>query len=136
MQHALYQFKTTSSPAASRNLAKACVCVLAEYVDDPDVLHDLDLMVTEACANVCRHAYDGAEGELEIRLDPGSGKTVRIEVLDRGRGLPQGRIEPGLPPPDAEGGRGLFIISRLADVLEVLHREGTNVLRMEKNIAS
>ena len=58
-------FRTESHPGDSRRLAKDVVDYLAAFLADGDVLHDLDIILTEACANVCRYAYGGQPGPLE-----------------------------------------------------------------------
>ncbi len=54
-------------------------------------LDDLDTAVTEACKNVVWHAYDGAEGPLELELYALEG-AVRAVVRDEGIGI---RPRPG-----------------------------------------
>ena len=44
-------------PGDSRRLAKDVVDFLSEFLADSDTLHDLDIILTEACANVCRHVW-------------------------------------------------------------------------------
>ena len=65
--------------------------------------NNLELAVTEACANAVRHAYgDGTGGNVEVSLRPRA-NGVELQVADTGAG-----IELPLPdPPTAElpGGR-------------------------------
>ncbi len=57
-------------------------------------LADLKTVISEACANVVRHAYEGDEpGPLEVELTP-IGDRVRCRIRDRGCGI--------APKPDAE----------------------------------
>jgi serine/threonine-protein kinase RsbW len=85
-----------------------------------DVVADLKLAVTEACANVVKHAYGPNEiGEIVVRyaVEPG---TITVEVEDAGMGF-----EPEVPSraeASLNGGRhgmGLMIIRVLADELEI-----------------
>lgn len=62
------------------------------------------LIASELAANAVVHA--GTPYVVELRL----GDTVRIEVTDSGSAAPFVR----LAPPDAESGRGLFIVATLA----------------------
>lgn len=126
-------FKAQSSPSASRGLAKEAVTAVASHVSDPDILHDLDIVLTEACANVTRHAYNGGEGPMEVRLRLHPGSSVEIEVADWGKGFGDG-VSFENAAPDSECGRGMFIICKLSDSCELKRRAGENVLRVVKNI--
>ncbi|QLA16766.1 ATP-binding protein [Desulfolutivibrio sulfoxidireducens] len=126
-------FRATSLPEQSRGLAKEVVGFLNEYISDSNILHDLDIMLTEACANVVRHAYGGVEGVLEVRLRVEPGVFVDLEIVDWGRGFGDGaRFEN--PGPESEGGRGLFIISMLSDVVEVRTDGLENIVAIRKQI--
>jgi serine/threonine-protein kinase RsbW len=99
-----------------------------------ETLADLKLALTEACSNSVRHAYDNADGQVEIsyRLGPDS---LEIEVSDEGAGF-----EPTAEPPAAEdlseGGLGIAIIRAVADELEIGPREGGGSrLRFVKNLS-
>lgn len=57
-------------------------------------LADLKTVISEGCANVVRHAYEGDQpGALEVELTP-VGDRVRLRIRDRGCGIS--------PKPDAE----------------------------------
>lgn len=87
---------------------------------------DLDrirLALTEACANVVRHAYPGESGTLEVGACLGP-RTVVIDVRDSGIGTGGGHRE----HEPASGGLGLPLIEMLADRLEINSRcPGTSV---------
>ena len=95
---------------------------------DEEVLADLKLAVTEACANAVRHAYADGQGRVDITYRVG-GERLELIVEDEGFGLPVD-VEP--PPveqssdaPGAfEGGMGMAIIRAVVDELEV--RDGTH----------
>ncbi|MFE0465483.1 ATP-binding protein, partial [Kitasatospora sp. NPDC058965] len=59
---------------------------------DPQIAHDLALALTEACANAVEHAVGDGGFQVTARL---SGDLLRIEVVDRGPGLP---VAPHLVP--------------------------------------
>ena len=126
-------FETISLPGDSRRLAKDVVEYLGGHLSDPDALHDLDIILTEACANVCRHAYGGAAGRLQVRLTVLTGRYVELEIVDWGKGFAaDARFEN--PGPDSEGGRGLYIMRMLSSDCQVHRRNGENVVFIHKDI--
>lgn len=128
-------FRTESHPGDSRRLAKDVVDYLAAFLADGDVLHDLDIILTEACANVCRHAYGGQPGPLEVRLAVSPGAWIELEIVDWGKGFGDDvRFEN--PGPDAEGGRGLYIMRMLANDCQVRRENGENVVFIHKDIGA
>jgi serine/threonine-protein kinase RsbW len=126
-------FHANSVPEQSRGLAREVVGFLCAYLSDTNILHDLDIMLTEACANVARHAYRGGEGRLEVRLCVTPGDSVDMEVVDWGGGF-DGPVRFVNPAPEAEGGRGLFIISRLSDAVAVRTEGRENIVAIHKKI--
>jgi anti-sigma regulatory factor (Ser/Thr protein kinase) len=129
-----FKLKTQASPCAGRRLAKAAACILAESLADEGLLYDLELVLTEACANVVKHAYCCREGgDLVIRLRIEPRRYVEIEVEDRGIGI--GAVpDPVTPCPTSESGRGLYIISRLVDTMSISRRGTRNRMRFRKDI--
>jgi len=94
---------------------------LAEAVElDPIELNDMSTAVSEACNNVVVHAYEGAEGPLEVEICAGS-EDIEVVVRDHGGG-----IRPRLEPRDenAPGGIGLPIIHALSTRVEFLEPPG------------
>ena len=56
-------------PARAENVAvvRHAIGGLGEALDlDPQTLSDVKLAVTEACTNVVVHAYDGADGPMQV----------------------------------------------------------------------
>jgi anti-sigma regulatory factor (Ser/Thr protein kinase) len=91
----------------------------------PSVRSALALAVTEACANVVRHAYAelDAPGDVEVRVGR-VGAVMTVEVADNGRGM--------VPRFDSPGhGVGLALIAAVADVVEIRGRRGGTVVRMQ-----
>ena len=78
------------------------------------------LAVDEALANALEHgSMPGAPLEIETSVAAGGG-AAEVLVTDRGR--PGARAPLGIPappPPSSDHGRGLIIMSALADVLEI-----------------
>jgi len=130
-----FRFSTLAVPQAARRLAKAAVAVLADSLEAPDVLHDFDLALTEACANAVRHAYpQGAPGPVEIVLRLLPGEAVEAIVADAGMGPPEDLARKVSPGPDDEGGRGLFIIRSLMDEASLRRGDSRTEVRMRKTV--
>jgi serine/threonine-protein kinase RsbW len=92
--------------------------------------NDLNTAVTEACNNVVLHAYDGAEGPLEVDVQA-LADGIAVLVRDHGRGL-----DPPLPDDerdeDARVGLGLPVIAALSRDVELRDRRGGGTeVRME-----
>jgi anti-sigma regulatory factor (Ser/Thr protein kinase) len=49
-------------------------------------LYDLKTVVSEACTNVVRYAYEEDPGPLEVELNP-HGQSLKVLVRDRGCGI-------------------------------------------------
>jgi serine/threonine-protein kinase RsbW len=95
-----------SVPAVRRLLR----CALAAFQVDRQDGDDLELALTEACANVVKHAT-GADG-IEVRLDVAEDRCA-IDVADNGAGFDASAVHE--PTPDSDRGRGLFLIKALSD---------------------
>lgn len=91
---------------------------------DPHDLDDVQIAVTEACANVVTHAYrDMPPGTMEVRGGLEDDHVV-VTVRDRGPGV--------LPHPDSEGlGMGIALIGALTERLEFGYADdGAHEVRM------
>lgn len=96
------------------------------------VSNDLVLVTQEACNNACRHGADGIGCDVVVTcLDD----RVVIEVADRGHGFDLEQVKALWPPMLLEdGGRGLFLITTLADEIEVVRRRRGTLVRIFKLI--
>ena len=99
---------TTSVPAVRRLLrcALSTLNVSGTYGDD------LEIALTEACANVVRHA-SGAE-TFEVSLDLAEDRCS-IDVRDTGAGFDPDAVGIVAPGPGSERGRGLLLIRALGE---------------------
>jgi anti-sigma regulatory factor (Ser/Thr protein kinase) len=90
----------------------------------PEILSDVKLAVSEACANAVVHAYPkGEPGLLDVELSTGSG-NIEIVVRDHGRGMMPRTDSPGL-------GVGLPLMASLAESLELTNStDGGTEIRM------
>ncbi len=119
----LFLPRDAASVPVSRQVLAGCLETLGVT---PDTRLDIALALTEACANVIRHAGPGDEYEVLARV---TGGRCIIEVVNTGNG--QGAMPPGrgLAPLDAEHGRGLKIMDAVVDELSLTGngRDGTTV---------
>jgi anti-sigma regulatory factor (Ser/Thr protein kinase) len=82
-------------------------------------------VISEACSNVCKYAYEGRDDyrvDLEYHAE-----MFTIDVTDHGRGFDSGSVNP--PKPGQIGGYGLSLIREYADSSEIESGEngGTTV---------
>src|SRR5512143_2950180 len=80
-------------------------------------VHDLEIALTEACANVLRHARDGDEYEVSAGIDD---QLAVVEVVDTGGGFDVDGLDhpdagPAHPDLAAESGRGIQLMRALVD---------------------
>jgi anti-sigma regulatory factor (Ser/Thr protein kinase) len=92
---------TRESVAAARRFVERLLARL-----DPDVAHTVKLMVSELATNCVRHAGTPYTMTVDDR-----GDEIRVEFRDTG----EGRAYVRNPPPQEPHGRGLQIVSTLAD---------------------
>jgi anti-sigma regulatory factor (Ser/Thr protein kinase) len=99
--------------------------MVADVADDD--IERIRLALTEACANVVRHAYPGDPGMLDVSvcMEP---ETVMVVVKDRGVGV--GLDDRREQPESGAGGLGLPLIDMLADRVEVAPRHPGTSIRM------
>jgi serine/threonine-protein kinase RsbW len=116
-----------SVPAVRRLLR----CALSTLGLDEQAGTDLEIALTEACANVIKHAT-GAEA-YEVRLDVGDDRCS-IDVVDDGEGFDLD-ADPA-PTPTSERGRGLFLIRALAENVRMQSSPRTgSLIHFEKSFA-
>ncbi len=93
---------TSSVPLARQFVAKSLTAVA------PELTETAALLVSELATNAVLHA----ESEFEVVVVyPSRSGRVRIEVSDHDKNLPS----PSRPPPHVPHGRGLLLVSTLAD---------------------
>jgi two-component sensor histidine kinase len=93
--------RTPRAPAEARRMVEALPL-------DPATAEAVRLVGSELVSNAVMHG----SGSITVTLttEPGG---VRVSVSDDGAGFRRA-TEPTMPPPDAPGGRGLALVSRLS----------------------
>ena len=105
---------------------------LRQYCTEHQVIDDVVLCVEEACTNAIRHG-DSLE-DIEIALHFTQTKLVAT-IKDHGRGFNVASFDPEVPPdPMLDHGRGLYIVAKLMDSLE-LRLDGGLEVRMARRAA-
>ncbi|RFU21106.1 ATP-binding protein [Geodermatophilus marinus] len=98
----------------------------------PDVVAEVTLALTEACANVVQHAGDHAGYEVEVAIDD---RLCVISVRDDGEGFDPA-APAGVEDPLLGGGRGLLLMQALVDRLHFQHDpDGGHRVTLEKRLA-
>lgn len=88
------------------------------------------LCAEEACTNALRHP--GSRRPIEVSVELSSDSVV-VVVSDHGHGFDIDRFDPEVAPdPLDPGGRGLWLIARLMDDVELVLDDGLTV-RMTKH---
>jgi anti-sigma regulatory factor (Ser/Thr protein kinase) len=99
---------------------------------------ELETALGEALTNAFLHAYGGdPRRRIVVHFDFADG-GLRVTVRDGGRALQAVPTIPAAVTPGVEGGRGLFLMSKLMDRVEVIHpdRRGRGTaIRMTKRLS-
>lgn len=109
-----------------------CAKALQEICTAPDTVSDIEIALTEACANVVEHSGPGDDYGVEVSIND---ETCVIRVIDHGHGL-VGELDPEAPVDlHAEGGRGVRLMRALVDRVhfESKPQAGT-VVSLEKRL--
>ncbi|WP_328868702.1 ATP-binding protein [Streptomyces sp. NBC_00287] len=97
---------TPAAVTAARHQTVDAIAGWKAELDD-EVLHTAELVVSELVTNAVQHTHTG-QVSVTVRV---AGAVLRIEVSDSSPVLPR----PGLPDGHSERGRGLFLVTALAD---------------------
>jgi anti-sigma regulatory factor (Ser/Thr protein kinase) len=127
-----YSSELSQLAAMREFVGDACRREWTRPADEP-ALGELQLALSEAAANVIRHAYQGRPGQpIELTLETGAD---RIGLTLRHEGLPFDPV--AAAPPDFDGGReggfGVYMMGRLADEVAYLREaDGHCAVRLVK----
>lgn len=107
---------------------------LDNYLGDREALaYQLNLVLTEATANVIKHANDDHKDTVRISIHLFE-NTLNIKVFDHGQGFDLSTV----PEPDfenlKESGMGLYFIRSVMDSVTYTRGASENVLEIVKNL--
>ena len=106
-----------------RNVAQ---CVMSDVGVPDEANEDVQLAVTEACANAVRHSDTG---EYSVRLEVGD-EGCEVEVVDLGSGFEPAEIKQ--QGEEFESGRGLWLMQALVDDLQFVRGDDGTHVRLRK----
>lgn len=117
------------------SIGERIVKELEGYSGDKEVLaYQLNLVLTEATANVIKHANDSSKKDtvrITIQLQD---HALNIKVYDHGQGFDLENVPlPDLDHP-REGGMGLFLIRTVMDSVSYTRQQDCNVLEIVKHL--
>jgi anti-sigma regulatory factor (Ser/Thr protein kinase) len=78
----------------------------------------MEIAVGELLSNVHRHAYPSTTGPVFVEVFH-TYRTVTVIIIDKGRVTAAPRIPATLPDQNGVTGRGLYLVQRLADELQL-----------------
>src|SRR3954447_14761813 len=99
------------TPGSVAALRREVMAYLRRHAEPDSDLAGAEVVVAELLMNAFQHA----PGPAWVRAS-WTGERPRLEVHDLGEGF---ALDPSLPEPTSEHGRGLFLVNALADELEV-----------------
>jgi serine/threonine-protein kinase RsbW len=112
----------------TRNTAS---CVLGDMGVPDEAAGDILIALSEACANVVRHAAGTVDYSVSLAVGP---KGCEVEVVDLGPGfdLPPATIAPLDFDTEAETGRGLVLMRELVDDFQFVRDQNATRVRLVK----
>ena len=141
-----FQLSYTSTLAnvstAVKQVAEHCRRHAAATPGQDLIVEQVELCVAEALTNVVKHAYDGRETETFHVACNASGRQIVVDIIDRGKELPESALEQTELQPFScdlndlpESGFGWFIILEQMDSVSYRREAGTNFLTLTKQLA-
>ena len=97
-----------------------------------ECIGDVEVAVTEACANVVEHTTDEDEYSVEVEL---TDTKVEIRVIDTGHGFDFETLGRSDAEATAEGGRGIQLMRALVDTIKFTSEpESGTVVHLVKDL--
>ena len=110
---------------------RLCRCSFNSLGIEDECSHDLELVVTEACTNVLKHASGQDEYEVQVAT---SAETCDIQVKDTGKGFDHASHGQEEAHAGAEGGRGIHLMRLLVDRLQFVSADSGTMVHLQKSI--
>ncbi len=98
---------------------------------DPSAAADCELALVEACNNVINH-NPGNTGMIHLCAQA-TPFEISITIRDDTSGF-DWPVEPSLPGPDEESGRGIFLMHALMTAVDYKRKPGANELRLRRQL--
>lgn len=106
---------------------------LARFGVTKSCIDDIGLALSEACANVIRHADSSDEYEVRLEVDDAQ---CAICVIDTGRGLDVSALKHAMPGPASSGGRGVALMRALTDHIDFISEpQSGTIVRLVKKLS-
>lgn len=101
------------APCSASTVRRELVIDLTTSEVPPAVVDDAALVMSELVGNAVRHGSPLPDGCVRVSWEL-TDRALHLEVCDGGTGSEHEVVEQGRVPASAEGGRGLTIVSLLA----------------------
>ncbi len=125
-------FTVVPEPARLQDTRETVREHVARYCSDQSIVSDVVLAIEEACSNAMRHSGTSDPIDVSLCFDD---QGLRISVRDHGHGFDVEAFDPDrVPEAAADSGRGLFLISRLCDEMELCCNGGGTEVRFFKRV--
>ncbi|MEO6711978.1 MAG: ATP-binding protein [Mycobacteriales bacterium] len=109
-----------------------CAKALEEICTAPETVSDIEIALTEACANVVEHSGPGDDYGVDVTIDD---DTCVIRVIDNGSGIGAAAHDDAPIELTAEGGRGVRLMRALVDRVHFDSKpEDGTVVSLEKRL--
>jgi serine phosphatase RsbU (regulator of sigma subunit)/anti-sigma regulatory factor (Ser/Thr protein kinase) len=119
--------EVSTDPTMLRGVRRELARWLRRAGADEEEVEFIQMACHEACANAIEHGYGFGDGTFTIDASLDAGK-VAVEVTDNGHWVE--RLDGHLP----QRGRGLALIRRLMDDVDIVHDGGGTRVRMERGL--
>jgi sigma-B regulation protein RsbU (phosphoserine phosphatase) len=135
--NAVLDARYPARPERLQEIRQAVAATAAALGCAEPVVLDVVLAVDEACQNIIRHAYHGADGDIVVRMGTESGRLV-VRLIDFAPPVDVARICPRALDEVRPGGLGTHFIRSVMDEIAFLPPpEGAgNLLQMVKRLES
>lgn len=109
-----------------------------EKVDcPPGLVIKITVAVEEIFVNIAHYAYPGKNGDICLSVEKSDGGVI-IGFRDKGIPFdPLANCDPDVSLPVDErgiGGLGIFMVKKMMDRISYAHKNGENILTLEKKI--